>query len=235
MKSITILLAVAVTMMASCNVAKKTQHKQSTEINTTDQAGIDTTKKETITENKTVAGSVDTGSSESTETKKELTVDFEPRNDGITADDYVKKDIGGVQVKTNQPSNINLKPDGSIEIKGNVKKLNYRETGKTEKKDTTHAVVNTQENKSATVENKGIDTSKHEVAIVATESSSSKFTWRPSPLLLIFGILGLIVFGYCAWRFRWFGFLFKRKDKDDKNKNTLTSVKYSPPKPPADA
>jgi len=227
------LLAVAtIILLANCSAVKKTTHKSETETSAEIKKGVDTTKTTTQATQATSSSTTETGSEEKLEVESELNVEFVPhRTDGITAADYLDTTIAGTRITGNGPaSSISVSATGDIKITGNIKNANYKGKGTRQKKDSTRTTDTASGSQLTVTKNKGIDTTAGKTVTKTKETDTKKVKIGSPAGVWIPVLLGIVVLGFCAWKFGWLK--RKKQDPNDKNNNTLVKSTYSPPAPP---
>lgn len=229
-----VLAAIAtIALLSNCSAVKKTTHKLETETSSEIKKGVDTTKTITQASQATSSSTTVTGSEENLEAETELNVEFVPtRTDGITAADYMDTTIAGTRITGNGPaSSITVSPTGDIQITGNIKNANYKGKGTRQKKDSTRTTDTASGSQLTVIENKGIDTTTGKTVTKTKETDTKKVKIGSPAGVWIPALIGIVVLGFCAWKFGW---LKKRKqDPANKNNNPLVKSTYSPPAPPS--
>lgn len=206
---------IAMVIFSSCGTTNKTRssHKEKTEFNTEEKKGIDTTAKTEADILQQLNKETSAGSLEETETNKELNIEFNNNGNG-TAEDYTKKPldtvINGTKIKTNDASSIKVNPDGSIEAKGNIKNVNYKETGKAKRQDSARTKEQVNTNIKVIDEKKGVDTTAKKASGKTEVSTKNKTVvtkgpglWQKIRLVFwIFVLVALVLYGlYKGWWF----------------------------------
>jgi len=230
---IVIALAILLIAFTGCSTSNKTKstYKEKTTVTTEQKKGIDTTASKKTDVQQQIKTETAAGSVEETETKKEFNIEFNLGGNG-TAEEYTGKPldttVNGTKVKTNDAASLKFNPDGSIEAKGNIKNINYKETGSKKKQDSTRTTQATDTRLAITDTKKGIDTSAGKTIITTEITATNKHKQTTSYWgWLWIGIVCAGVYGI-GWYFGWWRWLFafiKRRNRDE------YPIIYKKPKP----
>lgn len=227
------LIIACMLVLASCATSDKTKsrYKKKTVVDTEQKKGIDTSKVSATNLQQQAKTETSTGSAEEAESSKEFNIEFNLGGNG-TAEDYTGKTLDtivhGTKIKTNDAASIKFNPDGSFETKGNIKNINYKETGSKKKRDSSHTINTTDTKLAITDAKKGIDTSTSKGKITTEITSINKHKETTSYWGWLWFLLIPVVW-LLGWYFGLWPLLPKRKKKEE---YPVKYTNYEPPKPP---